>query len=213
MPVSTIRDLARPQGAYPGSPWRNRLLPARFDDSLFHVESGSREGGRRIVVHEFPKKEWPYAEDMGRKATEFTVRGYIIQFPYDSGIDLYSRDYTIARNRLQERLDTGGSGILQLPLQDPMEVVCTRYRMTEEERLGGYVTFDMQFVDQGTKPYRPEPETRTGLIEMSQRYNAIITSALAPKPNTPLPPIAIVNKLPPQFISPQTAMQQFFGQP
>ena len=196
MPASTIRDLALPSarqgGTYAGSPWRAKLLPARFDDCLFHVESAARDGGRRIITHEFPKKEFPYSEDMGRKATEFSIRGYLIQFPYDTGIDLYQRDYTIARNRLQERLDTGGAGILQLPLQDPMEVVCTRYRLTEEERLGGYCTFDMQFVDQGTKPYRPEPDTRTNLIAMSQRYNAIVMGALAPKPNSPLPPIPIV---------------------
>src|SRR5215475_6669312 len=184
MPVATIRDLARPNSApqggnYQGSPWRQRLLPARFDEELFHVESASREGGRRIVTHEFPKKEWPYSEDMGRKAAEFAVRAYIIQFPYDAGISLYNRDYTRARNQLQERLDTGGAGILQLPLMAPVEVVCTRYRLTEEEKLGGYCVFDIQFVDQGTKPYRPEPDTRSNLMAASERYRNIIKDSLA----------------------------------
>jgi hypothetical protein len=138
---------------------------------------------------------------MGRKATEFSVRAYIIQFPYDTGVDLYQRDYTIARNRLQERLDTGGSGVLQLPLQDPMEVVCTRYRLTEEERLGGYCVFDMQFVDQGTKPYRPDPDARTNLLAASQRYQSIIASVLGPKPNAALPPISITSQLPAKFLA------------
>jgi len=194
MPVSTIRDLARPNaapqgGRYQGSPWRNRLLPARFDEALFHVETASREGGRRIITHEFPKKEWPYSEDMGQRAMEFSVRAYIIQFPYDAGLELYQRDYIPARDRLQERLDTGGAGILQLPLMAPQEVVCTRYRLTEEERFGGYCVFDIQFVDQGTKPYRPEPDTRTNLIAASERYKAIVETSLKSREAQRLPPI------------------------
>ncbi|MCA1457709.1 DNA circularization N-terminal domain-containing protein [Bradyrhizobium sp. BRP22] len=52
---------------------------------------------RRIVEHEFPKKELPYAEDMGRSAREFTVRGYCNVYPYDSEIVLFRRDYRLAR--------------------------------------------------------------------------------------------------------------------
>ena len=78
MAVSTIRDLAQSSTNPGGSPWRARLLPAHFDGRMFHVEAGSQEGGRRIVTHEFPKKDLPYSEDMGRKATEYAVRGYLI---------------------------------------------------------------------------------------------------------------------------------------
>ena len=39
------------------------------------------EGGRRIVMHEFPKKDIGYPEDMGRRARRFSVRGYIINLP------------------------------------------------------------------------------------------------------------------------------------
>src|SRR5262245_29611789 len=128
MAVASIRDLAAVE------PWRNRLMPAHFDTFMFHCESGSRENGRRIVTHEFPKKEYPYSEDLGKRAVEFTVRGYIVQFVTDTSIPLYRRDYTDARNALQARLETGVPGSLQLPLQAPMVVVCSRYRLTEEER-------------------------------------------------------------------------------
>jgi len=81
MAISTIRDLS--------SPWRAKLMPANFDTFMFHCESGSRENGRRIVTHEFLKKDLPYSEDMGRRAIEFSVRGYIIQYPTDTGVPLY----------------------------------------------------------------------------------------------------------------------------
>src|SRR5499427_9529636 len=101
MAISTIRDLP--------SPWRAKLMPANFDTFMFHCESGSRENGRRIVTHEFPKKDLPYSEDMGRRAIEFSVRGYIIQYVTDANA-LYMRDYTNPRDALMDRLERGGSG-------------------------------------------------------------------------------------------------------
>src|SRR5262245_53821924 len=132
-----ITDLAA------NSAWRYNLLPASFRGAHFHVESGSKESGRRIVTHEFPKKELPYSEDMGRRAYEFSVRGYIISYPFDTdssdpGYELQLRDYRIARDALDQELVRGEPGILQLPTLAPMLVVCPRYRLSEEERFGGY---------------------------------------------------------------------------
>jgi len=171
--VLDIRNLAADQTdqrgvTRPGSPWRQKLLPAHFDTFMFHCESAARENGRRIVTHEFPKKEFPYSEDMGRRAIEFTVRGYIIQYVTDTDIPLYQRDYTLARDALQARLETGIAGSLQLPLQAPMIVVCSRYRLTEEEKAGGYCVFDMTFVELGVPPFNPSPSSYDNLIQQSQ---------------------------------------------
>jgi prophage DNA circulation protein len=171
--MSTIRELAVIE------PWRNRLLPAHFDNRLFHVEAGSRESGRRIVTHEFPKKDLPYSEDMGKRATEFSVRGYFVQFVADFN-RLYQRDYTIARDDLQERLDQGGPGTLQLPFMRPLTVVCTRYRMTEEMRLGGYVAFDMTFVELGVPPFQPVTNSYQQLIQQSQALRDNVLASLRP---------------------------------
>jgi hypothetical protein len=150
---------------------------------MFHCESGSRENGRRIVTHEFPKKELPYSEDMGRRAIEFSVRGYIIQYPADTGVPLYSRDYTLARDALQARLETGVAGSLQLPMQDPVVVVCSRYRLTEEERFGGYCVFDMSFVEYGVPPFNPTPSTYQNLLAQSQQLRDYVMSSI----KTPTP--------------------------
>jgi prophage DNA circulation protein len=190
--ISTIRDLAAV------SPWRARLLPAHFAGRFFHVEAGSQEGGRRIVTHEFPKKDLPYSEDMGRKATEFTVRGYIVQYPRDTNVNLYRKDYTIARNELQERLDQGGYGTIQLPMMKPMTVVCSRYRMTEEDKVGGYVVFDMTFVELGVPPFRAAPTSQQSLLQESQNMrDQILNAIMVASVNPPAPQRARVI---PQFI-------------
>ena len=147
--------------------WRDQLLPATFAGQQFHCEGNAREGGQRAVVHEFPKKDLPYTETMGRRAMEFTVRGYCIVFPFNTREPLYQRDYRIPRNNLIRVLDAGAPGVLQLPTQAPMWVVCMKYRMSEEERFGGYCVFDMSFVEYG-KTENPAPDVTAQLLQASQ---------------------------------------------
>lgn len=164
-----------------GRAWRKWLQPASFRGARFHVEAGGKESGRRIVVHEFPKKDMPYAEDMGRRAIEFTVRGYCIQYPFDatsSMSPLYMMDYTIPRNILIAELEKEGVGKLQLPLLPPLTVVCQRYRLTEEEARGGYCTFDMGFVEYGLPPFQPMVETRNDVVTQAQRLRDTVVTAL-----------------------------------
>jgi prophage DNA circulation protein len=159
------------------NPWRAKLLPASFKGVEFHVEAAIEERGRRLVVHEFPKKNRPYAEDMGRRAFGYSVRGYIIAYGRDRENDpRFVRDYTILRDRLRDVLDEGGGGRLQLPSMAPVIVACDRYRLTEEDRQGGYCTFDMQFVEQGEAPGIPPLSSREALIAQTQ---ALIDRVLA----------------------------------
>jgi hypothetical protein len=209
--VTTIRDVH--------NPWRDALLPAMFDGCPFFVEAGSQSGGRRIVVHQFPKRDVPYSEDMGRRATEFQVRAYCIAFgsnvsqpdyynenlieagiapPTDSYLQMYPlflKDYRIARDKLQIRLDAGGEGVLQLPNSAraqagqtlTMSVVCTQYRMTEEQRFGGYVVFDMTFVEYGALANVPQSSTVALLTNAADNLYQHATNAVTNGPPGPTP--------------------------
>jgi prophage DNA circulation protein len=153
------------------NPWRDALVPAYFRTALFHVASHSKENGRRIVLHEFPKKELPYAEDMGKRAIEFTVHAYCIAFPRDTGIALYQRDYRIPRDLLIAELEKEGAGFLQMPDLPAVSVVCPRYRVTHQEKFGGYCEFDMVFVEAGKKPFAP---TINSTADLQAKGNALM---------------------------------------
>jgi prophage DNA circulation protein len=187
--MTSLRDLSQraQELGLPGTAWRDELLPARFRNALFHVETGSKENGRRIVVHQFPKKDVPYSEDMGREAKAFSVRGYCICFPYDTDVPLYMRDYRVARDILIEELEKMGPGVLQLPTfkKTPLYVVCSRYRVTEEERFGGFCIFDMQFVEFGFAPSRTQPIDPTEQLKQeSQKFRQTVIQTLnKPPPN------------------------------
>ena len=164
------------------SAWRARMLPASFNGARFHCESNARESGRRIVEHQFPKKDLPYAEDMGRSAREFTVRGYCIVFPFDTGDGLRTIDYTVVRDSLIAALEAEGPGTLQLPTQPSQQVVCPRYRVNEEERFGGYCTIDMTFQEYGLDPLLTAPSVATAaaVSDNAAEVEKQATKSLAP---------------------------------
>ena len=133
----------------PNTVWRDELVPASFNGAPFHCEQYSVESGRRLVEHEFPKRDLPYCEDMGHRAFTFDVRGYIIAYPYDADGGIYQRDYRNGRDALIRELEKGGPFTLQMQTLPPFTVMCERYRLTEQEKFGGYCTFDMSFREAG----------------------------------------------------------------
>jgi prophage DNA circulation protein len=162
--MGTIKDIHLP--------FRDNWITASFRNAMFFTEANSRDSGRRTIEHEFPKKELPYAEDMGRKAKSFTIRAYFITYPFTAQgatLDgLYNIDYRIGRDALITALEQPGPGTLVFSTRPSENVVVTRYRMTEEDRFGGYCTFDIEFAEFGLPPQYLTP---------SQNTNAVLNSA------------------------------------
>ena len=164
-----------------GIAWRQYLKPAMFRGCRFYVETGVRESGRRIVNHEFPKRDVPYAEDMGRRAREFTVRGYCIVYPSDTRFPddpLKRKNYLPARDALITALESDGPANLQLPLLGILNVAVQRYRVTEEERFGGYCVFDMTFTEYGQAPNTGTRQSAAGVYYSAQDLGDAIQTGI-----------------------------------
>ena len=140
------------------NPWRTRYQPAAFRNAQFFVETDARVGGRRVATHEYPKRNTPYAEDMGRKAFRYLVQGYLI-----------GPHYWDQKNRLVAELDKDGPGMLRLPLPYNMadvKVTVVAYTVTEGRERGGFCSLEMDFVEYGDPQYRAQIST-AGQIEDS----------------------------------------------
>lgn len=136
--------------------WRRRLREAAFKGAAFHVEHQGRVSGRRTVVHEYPKLDTPYAEDMGRHAVRYQVTGYVIQRwqpkQGDSNHGNMPWNYDMARDRLIAALEDLGPGRLVDPYNNrigPSLFQCERYSLTESRERGGFAQFEMAFVEAG----------------------------------------------------------------
>lgn len=147
------------------NPWRNLLAtPASFKSVCFYVESGSRTSGRRTVTHEYPKRNDPYAEDMGRAAVRFQFSGYLI---YRVNTPPGWSPYVQQRAQLITALESNDIGTLIHPVHGRWQVMCERYTMTETRERGGYTQFDMAFVQSGA-PGNVTATVNPGFNVMSQ---------------------------------------------
>ena len=125
-------------------PWRLQLRTAMFRQAAFHVEIMAQGSGRRIALHEYPKRDDPYAEDMGRRAKTHDITGYLIENDPRLGVD-----YRRARNDLILACEAEGPGLLILPTLPELKVACMNYSVTESRERGGYCIFQMRFVEYG----------------------------------------------------------------
>ena len=58
------------------------LRTASFNGVPFEVNAGSIVVGRRVVTHEFPQRDTPYSEDLGRAYRQFSLTGFVTGADY-----------------------------------------------------------------------------------------------------------------------------------
>lgn len=119
----------------------NNLREASFRGARFEVDDVEASGGRRVVLHEYPLRDTPYSEDLGRRAREFSVRGYIIQGR--------TYDYATARADVLKALEAYGPGELVHPWHGEVNVVVDDYRLRESMERGGLLELDIRFREAG----------------------------------------------------------------
>ena len=135
--VDGVDNQGNPQG------WRKWLQPASFRGIIFHVEVGGMAGGRRVAQHEFPKRNVPFSEDMGRRIRRWPIQGYMIIGPK-------YLDYTQARNSLINALEQDGPGTLVHPTLGQQQVMVDTFNYVETREKGGYCLFEMVFLEAGS---------------------------------------------------------------
>ena len=120
--------------------WRNKLRSASFRGVQFEVEATDRGAGRRLQVHEYPLRDEPYTEDLGRAARNFSIEGFLV-----------GDDYLPRLNRLLKALEAPGPGTLVHPYYGAMQVCVdgqgTRVIHTKDE--GRMCRFFVSFVEAG----------------------------------------------------------------
>jgi prophage DNA circulation protein len=134
--MGSIRDIK--------NEWRDSLVMASFRSVEFHVEMGSMSSGRRTVVFEYPKRDLPYSEDMGRSARRWQFTAYLLLG--DKGI---KNNLMRQRDDLIIALEKELAGLLIHPDLGQEYVMCERYTYSEQRERGGYMAFDLQFVEAG----------------------------------------------------------------
>jgi prophage DNA circulation protein len=146
--------------------WREQYQIGSFRGVTFRTESHNASGGRRGQTHEYPQRDTPYFEDLGRRAKTYDIECFV------SG-----PDYMAARDALIAALDAYGSGILVHPYHGQIEVNAPQYSYTESTSEGGIARFSISFVEAG-RLQAGETKTDTAVVA-NEAADAADTAALA----------------------------------
>jgi prophage DNA circulation protein len=118
--------------------WRDELRPASFRGVAFETRGHDLSGGRRLARHEYPQRDEPYMEDLGKKAREYRVNAFVI-----------GPDYMAARDALIDALEQTGPGELVHPFHGRVSVVAGEFGMRESTEDGGMAVFSLIFTASG----------------------------------------------------------------
>jgi prophage DNA circulation protein len=130
--------------------WRTALRTASFRNVVFHVEAATLTAGRRLARHEYPQRDIPYLEDMGRKAREYKVEALVL-----------GDDYMDQRDALLAAIESAGPGQLVHPYYGTLLVVVSgECQISESTQHGGLARITIPFVEAG-RQQEPQASTDT----------------------------------------------------
>lgn len=118
--------------------WRDNLRQGSFRGIEFFTKDVQTAAGRRAVQHQFPNREEPYSEDMGRAARVYTVQGYVL-----------GDDYFKAKTDLLKVFEKKGPGELIHPYYGSVFVQVSEVTISESQLEGAIAVFSAKFLEAG----------------------------------------------------------------
>ena len=134
--------------------WREQLRPASWRGIPFEVEATSATFGRRTARHEYPQRDTPAVEDLGRATREIKIQAFVI-----------GEFYMDRRDDLIKAAEKPGPGILIHPQYGRMRVVCETFNLGEIYLDGGMARLDFGFVEAGELAFPTGRALTLGIVE------------------------------------------------
>lgn len=128
-------------------------MKGKFRDAEFLITSEDLTLGRRNQVHEYPLRDDPYVEDIGKKAREFSIQVTVI-----------GSNYEAARDKLIAAIEQPGPGTLVHPYYGTMKASVVSARKSESISKKGKATFTLTFVPGEGTPRYPTTATDTAKL-------------------------------------------------
>jgi prophage DNA circulation protein len=118
----SYQDRQRAKGSYKGTE--------------FWCVSHDQSGGRRVTKHQFPKRDKPFPEDLGREGEDISIK-----------IICSGDDYDLERDELIKLFSAEGPGELITPWFGSVFVQHGKYSVTHSRRDGGMCEVSVSFTE------------------------------------------------------------------
>lgn len=143
------------------------LRPASFRGVAFQVNATELAAGRRTQVHEYPQRDKPYVEDLGRGTREMSFDAFLI-----------GDDYIAQANTLLAALETSGPGTLIHPWFGTVTVTLKDLGKVAFDAALGLARVSLSFVEAGELAF-PAAATSTQAASRLAAGNLETASAAA----------------------------------
>jgi prophage DNA circulation protein len=137
-------------------------LPVIWRGIAFRFGNYALRGGRRVAIHEFPTRDDPFTEDLGRRIRQYRLRGHVIGPMWEA-----SRDALISACE-----DSCTVGTLVHPYLGPLRVRCIDFEVSEDKDAGQIANFELTIVEAGEEP-GPSSFINTALSVLKQVESVI----------------------------------------
>ncbi|WP_244807986.1 DNA circularization protein [Caballeronia zhejiangensis] len=146
-------SLAARLGGSAGS-YFDQLRPASFRGVPFVSLGGEGGFGRRNELHEYPLRDTPWVEDLGRGTRRFRVFGFVV------GDDVIAQ-----RDLLIAACEKEGAGSLVHPTYGRRDVSLMDSRWIERWEKGRYFEFEFEFIEGGPRVFPATSVAGGSLVE------------------------------------------------
>ncbi len=142
------------------------LKPASYRGVPFVVTSGGAQMGRRNAVHEYPFRDTPWVEDLGKAARRFQVVGFAV------GDDVIAQ-----RAKMIDAVEKAGDGELVHPTFGRITVALIGFDVSESSERGRMFEYRFTFIRQGAKLF--PSSTAVGTAQVGDAAGALSISGAA----------------------------------
>ncbi len=142
--------------------WRDELRPASWRGLPCFVEDAEASGGRRLVVHEYPLRDEPFPEDMGRATRGWAVTAFLL------GSDVLSQARAFA-----DALEAPGAGTWVDPWRGDVQAVVKDFSWSQRSAEGGIARFRVSFVEAGAAAYPVLEADRAAAVDQAADEAAV----------------------------------------
>ncbi|MBP6010617.1 MAG: DNA circularization N-terminal domain-containing protein [Alphaproteobacteria bacterium] len=139
--------------------WTDRLQQASFRGIPFGVLAADTAVGRRTALHEYPYRDKPWIEDIGRSTRKITFRGFLV-----SDSKVYGGGDVIGqRDRFIGAAESPGAGTLVHPTLGRLTVNVSSCRIEEKFDEGNYFEVGLELLESGERIF-PTVSGATGAL-------------------------------------------------
>lgn len=114
------------------------FLPGSYNGVNFFIDVSEHATGKRSILHEFPDRNRPVAEDLGKRASTFKLTMHLM------GENVFAQ-----RDTLLTELNRNGRGELNHPYYGRLLVMVQNVSVREDNTVGRFISVEATFVEAG----------------------------------------------------------------